>query len=299
MSAEVTLQDAYLVSSALQDLARYISAPSNDREIKDRQKLLRNLRILELIISILGLFKQEPSTPTKPKPSSPPRPKYGVCLHSCCACILHVCMFVSHQRKVCQACYLVIESFLKGDSRKNENYLARFIDFFQDQVRTGCAACWVCATCMCAGCAGCVLHVCVLGVCYMYVCWMCCVCVLDVLCVCAGCATCVCAVMCYMYVCWVCCVCAGCCCVLCCVCYMYVCWMCCVCVLCVLGVLGAVFVCCVCWVCATCICAVCVCCMCAGCAVCVCWVCCVCCVNGVYCSRGAGGDGAECRGGDD
>ena len=30
---------------------------------------------------------------------------------------------------------LVIESYLKGDSRKNENYLARFIKFFQTQVR--------------------------------------------------------------------------------------------------------------------------------------------------------------------
>ena len=40
----------------------------------------------------------------------------------------------SEQKKVCQACYLVIESYLKGDSRKNENYLARFINFFQTQV---------------------------------------------------------------------------------------------------------------------------------------------------------------------
>ena len=40
----------------------------------------------------------------------------------------------SEQRKVCQACYKVIESYLRGDSRKNENYLARFIKFFQTQV---------------------------------------------------------------------------------------------------------------------------------------------------------------------
>ena len=49
----------------------------------------------------------------------------------------HWLLFVlSEQRKVCQACYLVIESYLKGDSRKNENYLARFIDFFQKQVQS-------------------------------------------------------------------------------------------------------------------------------------------------------------------
>ena len=41
----------------------------------------------------------------------------------------------SEQRRVCKACYLVIENYLKGDSRKNENYLARSIDFFKKQVR--------------------------------------------------------------------------------------------------------------------------------------------------------------------
>jgi hypothetical protein len=40
----------------------------------------------------------------------------------------------SHEREVCKACYLVVESYLRGDSRKNENYLARFIKFFQQQV---------------------------------------------------------------------------------------------------------------------------------------------------------------------
>ena len=54
----VSAQDAYLVASALKDLARYISASSSDRENKDRQKLLRNLRVLEIIIEILGLCKQ-------------------------------------------------------------------------------------------------------------------------------------------------------------------------------------------------------------------------------------------------
>ena len=58
-SQVVSMQDAYLVASALKDLAYYISASSNDRENKDRQKLLRNLRVLELIIGILGHFKPE------------------------------------------------------------------------------------------------------------------------------------------------------------------------------------------------------------------------------------------------
>lgn len=50
-------QEGFYVSSALEDLAHYISGHSNERETKDRQKLLRNLRVLEMIINILGLFK--------------------------------------------------------------------------------------------------------------------------------------------------------------------------------------------------------------------------------------------------
>ena len=55
----VSAHDAYLVASALKDLAYYISASSSDRENKDRQKLLRNLRVVEIIIEILGMFKQD------------------------------------------------------------------------------------------------------------------------------------------------------------------------------------------------------------------------------------------------
>ena len=58
-SRSLTSQEAFYVASALDDLAHYISAHSNEREIKDRQKLLRNLRILEMIINILGLFKPD------------------------------------------------------------------------------------------------------------------------------------------------------------------------------------------------------------------------------------------------
>lgn len=58
-SSPLTSQDAFYIASALEDLAHYISAHSNEREIKDRQKLLRNLRILEMIINILGLFKPD------------------------------------------------------------------------------------------------------------------------------------------------------------------------------------------------------------------------------------------------
>ena len=39
-----------------------------------------------------------------------------------------------HRRCICQACYGVIKNYLKGNSRKNENYLARFLAFFKAQV---------------------------------------------------------------------------------------------------------------------------------------------------------------------
>ena len=35
---------------------------------------------------------------------------------------------------ICQACYGDIKRYLKGNSRKNENYLARFMEFFKTQV---------------------------------------------------------------------------------------------------------------------------------------------------------------------
>ena len=53
---------------------------------------------------------------------------------------------------MCKACYLVIESYLKGDSRKNENYLARFIKFFQKQVMNFGLFCdWFVCVCVCVG----------------------------------------------------------------------------------------------------------------------------------------------------
>ena len=76
-SSPLSMQDAYLVASALKDLAEYISEPSNEKETKDRQKLLRNLRVLELIISILGLFEKDA------------RDEWCVCM---CACMRCVCV---------------------------------------------------------------------------------------------------------------------------------------------------------------------------------------------------------------
>ena len=52
-------QAAFYVTSALEDLSSYISESANDRETKDRQKLLRNLYVLDMVISILRLFSPD------------------------------------------------------------------------------------------------------------------------------------------------------------------------------------------------------------------------------------------------
>ena len=46
-------------------------------------------------------------------------------------------LLFSEQHNVCKACYGVIENYLKGNSRKNENYLARFMEFFKTQIGMG------------------------------------------------------------------------------------------------------------------------------------------------------------------
>lgn len=51
------------------------------------------------------------------------------CYHARAFCVFR------EQRIVCQGCYGVIKGYLNGDSRKNENYLARFVSFFKTQVR--------------------------------------------------------------------------------------------------------------------------------------------------------------------
>ncbi|XP_065909470.1 inositol 1,4,5-trisphosphate-gated calcium channel ITPR1-like [Dysidea avara] len=72
--------------------------------MKDHQKLLRNLMVLELLVQILKTYDQ-----------------HDAHLH----------------HPVYQACYKVLEVYLLGQSRKNENYLARFIDFFEQQMGMG------------------------------------------------------------------------------------------------------------------------------------------------------------------
>jgi len=93
------------VASAISELAEFLMAHDHDgqeltmaremkeREIKNRQKLLRNLRVLELVIEIVALSASDKSAASG-----------------------------TNMRK---ECFRVILNYLKGNSHKNKNYLSR------------------------------------------------------------------------------------------------------------------------------------------------------------------------------
>ena len=69
--------------------------------VKKRQKLMRNLRIVELLVNLLK------------------SPFHGVDQY--------------HMTKIFVAAYHVLYAYLMGNSRKNELYIAKYIDFFLTQ----------------------------------------------------------------------------------------------------------------------------------------------------------------------
>ncbi|XP_019849736.1 PREDICTED: inositol 1,4,5-trisphosphate receptor type 1-like isoform X1 [Amphimedon queenslandica] len=79
----------------------------SDRDTKNNQKLLRNIQVVEQLTEILKVSQSMKLIPSL------------------------------HHSDVCRECYNVIQKFLEGDSRKNENYLARYLEFFQTQVQKG------------------------------------------------------------------------------------------------------------------------------------------------------------------
>eukprot|EP00054_Salpingoeca_dolichothecata_P021398 m.136903 g.136903 ORF g.136903 m.136903 type:complete len:2486 (+) comp23973_c0_seq1:94-7551(+) len=76
--------------------------------IKQRQKLLRHLGLIETFIAILKLLK----------PGLIPGHR-------------------TFEQRLSKRIYHVIQTYLEGDSRKNELYLARYISFFQSQISDG------------------------------------------------------------------------------------------------------------------------------------------------------------------
>ncbi|KAL8600024.1 hypothetical protein ACOMHN_057793 [Nucella lapillus] len=91
---------AHDIISSLKEMEDFMvdnSVPS-----KNRQKLMRNLRVVELLVSLLRV----------PYMGSPDQ---------------------SHLTKIFVEAYNVLYTYLMGDSRKNELYIAKYIDFFLTQ----------------------------------------------------------------------------------------------------------------------------------------------------------------------
>ena len=107
--------DSVMVEAALKEFHDWIVVHGHgDRE---RQKLLRNLGVVELLVEIL----QQPFKPFNPTPAAIElkdllKPQYR------------------SVRNLLNAVYAVLQAFLMGKSRKNELYIARHIAFFQTQV---------------------------------------------------------------------------------------------------------------------------------------------------------------------
>ncbi|XP_062518427.1 inositol 1,4,5-trisphosphate receptor type 1-like isoform X2 [Corticium candelabrum] len=78
----------------------------NGEPVKDRQKLLRNLRLLDLLVDLLKLYDPNRDDAMK-------------------------------QRSVCQHAYRALEKYLVGNSRKNELYVAKYIPWYQTQIGLG------------------------------------------------------------------------------------------------------------------------------------------------------------------
>ena len=93
---------------SLNSLVNWMEDALNPRDKKNRQKLLRNLGIIELLMEIQRRFEDKPET-------------NGYEIRKGTAIMI----------------YTVIEAYLQGDSRKNENYTSKYIDIFKKQFGMG------------------------------------------------------------------------------------------------------------------------------------------------------------------
>lgn len=98
---KITLKESQEMVSTLEELKKFMIV--NSEPDKNRQKLMRNLRIVELLVSLLQL----------------------------------PCRGSSDERflvKIFVECYDLLYTYLMGDSRKNELYIAKHISFFESQI---------------------------------------------------------------------------------------------------------------------------------------------------------------------
>ena len=100
------------MEQSLKSLTKWIQDALNPKDMKNRQKLLRNLGIIELLMEIQRRFVEKTCKEAETK-------EYAI------------------RKNTTIMIYTVIEAYLKGGSKKNENYTAKYIDSFKYQFGMG------------------------------------------------------------------------------------------------------------------------------------------------------------------
>ena len=115
LSRPLDPNECIMLEAALKEFKDWIYV--NGIADRERQKIIRNLGVIELLVEML----QMPFTPFNTSPS---------------AIDFHNLLNPRYRstKRICDATYGVLQAFLLGDSRKNELYIARHIAFFQTQI---------------------------------------------------------------------------------------------------------------------------------------------------------------------
>ncbi|KAI6652753.1 hypothetical protein LOD99_4139 [Oopsacas minuta] len=106
LSYNIEIKTSTAMERSLQNLADWMFDVVDNKDRKKRQKLLRNLGIIELMMEIQNRFKEIPHD-------------------------MRTGLNYERRKNTTKKIYKVIEAYLKGDSRKNENYTAKFIPIFE------------------------------------------------------------------------------------------------------------------------------------------------------------------------
>ena len=106
LSYNIEVKTTTAMERSLQILADWMFDVHDNKDRKKRQKLLRNLGTIELLMEIQNRFKEIPQD-------------------------MRTGNNYERRKNTTKKIYKVIEAYLKGDSRKNENYTAKFIPIFE------------------------------------------------------------------------------------------------------------------------------------------------------------------------
>ena len=106
LNYNIEVKTTTAMERSLQVLADWMFDVHDNKDRKKRQKLLRNLGTIELMMEIQNRFKEIPQD-------------------------MRTGINYERRKNTTKKIYKVIEAYLKGDSRKNENYTAKFIPIFE------------------------------------------------------------------------------------------------------------------------------------------------------------------------